>query len=93
MVRADSSAGGSSRSSSSRRVYRQSQAEAPALPMNEIASFVLPAGAFVVVSFGISFVAFSIFFFQSVLLFCYCSFLSYVYFTCIVCWHYFPELK
>lgn len=82
MVRAASSTGGSS---SSRRVYRESQAEAPPVPMNEIVSFVLPAGALVVVSFGINFVAFSLF--QSVMLFCYCSFLSYAYFTCIVCWH------
>ncbi|XP_022867050.1 uncharacterized protein LOC111386805 [Olea europaea var. sylvestris] len=48
-------AASSSGSRSSRKVYKQSQAQAPAAPIQGIASFVLPAGAFVVVTFGIPF--------------------------------------
>lgn len=46
--------GGSSsrRGANSRRVYQQSQAQAPVVPVKEIASSVLPVGAFVVVIFG-----------------------------------------
>lgn len=49
---------GSSRSSQGRRVYRQSQgtaaaAASPALKVKEVVSAVAPAGAFVVVTFGI----------------------------------------
>ncbi|KAG8366206.1 hypothetical protein BUALT_Bualt17G0052400 [Buddleja alternifolia] len=47
----DSGNSGSRRGPSSRRVYRQSQAQAPVAPIKEIASSVLPAGAFVVVTF------------------------------------------
>ncbi|KAL2253547.1 UNVERIFIED_CONTAM: hypothetical protein Sindi_0149400 [Sesamum indicum] len=41
----------SNRGSSSRRVYKQAQAPAPVAPVKDIVSFVLPAGAFVVVTF------------------------------------------
>ncbi|KAK4382940.1 hypothetical protein Sango_2725400 [Sesamum angolense] len=54
-IRAAASGSGgrsSSRGASSRRVYKQAQAQAPVAPVKEIASFVLPAGAFVVVTFG-----------------------------------------
>lgn len=49
-------AASSGRSAAGRRVYRQSQVEAPqpAVPPNQIASYIAPAGAFVVVSLGIS---------------------------------------
>lgn len=54
IVRASSSSStGSRRSSSSRRVYKESQAQPPTLPVDQIASFAVPAGAFVVISFGI----------------------------------------
>ncbi|CAK9147665.1 unnamed protein product, partial [Ilex paraguariensis] len=46
---ASSSAGGSRR-----RVYNQSEPQGPAIPVKEIVSFVVPAGAFVVVTFGMS---------------------------------------
>ncbi|KAL3631066.1 hypothetical protein CASFOL_024050 [Castilleja foliolosa] len=51
---AASGSGGSNskRGSSSRRVYQQSQSQAPLAPIKEAASFVLPVGAFVVVTFG-----------------------------------------
>lgn len=52
------SAASSSGSRSSRRVYKQSQVQAPAPPIKGIASIVLPAGAFVVVTFGIPFTYF-----------------------------------
>ncbi|KAL3511242.1 hypothetical protein ACH5RR_030643 [Cinchona calisaya] len=46
------SGGVSRRSASSRKVYRESQVQAPAAaPVKEIASFILPAGAFFVVTF------------------------------------------
>ena len=50
------SGGVSRRSASSRRVYRESQAQAPALPapVMQIASFILPAGAFIVGTFGMA---------------------------------------
>lgn len=54
VVRNDSSG----RSGRSRRVYTESQSEtAPltAVPVKEIASFVLPVGSFIVVTFGIAF--------------------------------------
>ncbi|KAL0421300.1 UNVERIFIED_CONTAM: hypothetical protein Slati_3152900 [Sesamum latifolium] len=41
----------SGRGASSRRVYKQAEAQAPVAPVKEIASFVLPAGAFVVATF------------------------------------------
>lgn len=45
---------GPRRSTGARRVYRQSQGERPlpGVPVNEIASFVVPAGVFVAVTFG-----------------------------------------
>ncbi|KAL3654123.1 hypothetical protein CASFOL_003804 [Castilleja foliolosa] len=48
-----SGSGGSNpkRGSSSRRVYQQSQSQAPLAPIKEAASFILPVGAFVVVTF------------------------------------------
>lgn len=48
------SEGASRRPASSRRVYRESQAESSSLiaPVKQLASSVLPAGAFVVVTFG-----------------------------------------
>lgn len=49
-------AGGSSRrSGSSRRVYQESQAQAPVAPVGQVASFILPAGAFVIATFGMRF--------------------------------------
>lgn len=52
-----SSSGGVRRrsASNSRRVYQESQAQGPAAPVKEIASFIFPAGAFVVVTFGMPF--------------------------------------
>lgn len=49
--------GGSRRSSGGRRVYRQSQSESPLslAPVKKFASFVVPAGMFLVVTFGINF--------------------------------------
>lgn len=46
--------GGSRRSAASRRVYRESQTESSSLiaPVKQVVSTVLPAGAFVVVTFG-----------------------------------------
>ncbi|GER52412.1 chloroplast envelope protein 1 [Striga asiatica] len=41
--------------SSSRRVYQQSQAQAPLAPVKDISSFLLPAGAFLVATFGMQF--------------------------------------
>ncbi|KAG9155520.1 hypothetical protein Leryth_009937, partial [Lithospermum erythrorhizon] len=45
-------ASGSRQPGSSRRVYRESQSQGPAFPVQEIGSFVVPAGAFVAVTFG-----------------------------------------
>lgn len=65
MIRAaSSSTSGPRRSTNSRRVYKESQAQTPAIPVDQIASLVVPAGAFVVVSFGIHifpiFISFSV---------------------------------
>lgn len=48
------SEGGSRRAATSRRVYRESQTESSSLiaPVKQVASTVLPAGVFVVVTFG-----------------------------------------
>ncbi|KAH6770736.1 RNI-like superfamily protein [Perilla frutescens var. hirtella] len=52
LVRAAATGGRSSRrGASSRRVYQESQALPPIAPVKQIASFILPAGAFVVVTF------------------------------------------
>uniref|UniRef100_M1B9P4 Chloroplast envelope protein 1 n=1 Tax=Solanum tuberosum TaxID=4113 RepID=M1B9P4_SOLTU len=48
---ASSSSTGPRRSTNTRRVYKESQAQTPALPVDRIVSFVVPAGAFVVISF------------------------------------------
>lgn len=54
IVKADlSSSTSPRRSTNSRRVYKESQAQTPAIPVDRIVSFVVPAGAFVVISFGI----------------------------------------
>lgn len=46
--------GGSRRQSNARRVYRQSQGESAfrSAPVQQIASFVVPAGAFMAFTFG-----------------------------------------
>ncbi|CAN4094782.1 unnamed protein product [Withania somnifera] len=51
IVRAASSGTGPRRSTNSRRVYKESQAQAPAIPLEQITSFIVPACAFVVTSF------------------------------------------
>ncbi|KAK4358196.1 hypothetical protein RND71_023806 [Anisodus tanguticus] len=47
IVGAASSSTGPTRSTSSRRVYKESLAQSPAVPVEQITSFVVPAGAFV----------------------------------------------
>lgn len=49
VVRSD---GGPRRPASNRRVYKQSQSQAASFPVKEIASFIVPAGAFVAITFG-----------------------------------------
>ncbi|GMP82937.1 hypothetical protein CsSME_00037034 [Camellia sinensis var. sinensis] len=56
VVRSD---GGPRRPASNRRVYKQSQSQAASFPVKEIASFIVPAGAFVAITFGIAFAAFN----------------------------------
>lgn len=48
---------------SSKRAYRESQAQGLPVPVKQIASFVLPAGAFLVCTFGIFFFLSEIFMF------------------------------
>lgn len=43
--------GGPRRPASNRRVYKQSQSQAASFPVKEIASFIVPAGAFVAITF------------------------------------------
>ncbi|KAG6429616.1 hypothetical protein SASPL_107668 [Salvia splendens] len=51
-IRAAAAGGGSSRrSGSSRRVYQESQAQTPIAPVTQAASYILPAGAFVIATF------------------------------------------
>lgn len=53
VVRADSRAGGGSRrTSTGRRVYREAQGELTPSPVKQVASFVAPAGLFFAVTFG-----------------------------------------
>ncbi|THG23879.1 hypothetical protein TEA_004066 [Camellia sinensis var. sinensis] len=49
VVRSD---GGPRRPASNRRVYKQSQSQAASFPVKEIASFIVPAGAFVAITFA-----------------------------------------
>lgn len=58
-------ASSSRRGSSSRRVYQESQAQPPIAPVKQIASFILPAGAFIVVTFGMRFARYERFLFFS----------------------------
>jgi hypothetical protein len=53
VVRADSRAGGGSRrTTTGRRVYREAQGELAPTPVKQVASYVAPAGVFFAATFG-----------------------------------------
>lgn len=57
------SGGGVKRRRSANTVYQESQAQGTPIPVQEIASFVLPFGAFIVCTFGIFFFLSQVFMF------------------------------